>query len=491
MSTYTGHGAYARTGVAGARVPAKSRSAIVYIGTAPVHTVDGGTKNVNKPVLVSSFAEAKKKFGYDEEWLYTLSEPMHYHMEEMGVGPLVLINVFDPMTDADEEETAELTPAGGRILLADAENVILDTVSIEGVDGGAYFKEYNPEAKTLSLREKKKGTLGTEKKTVKYRKTSGAEGVTTETVIGATDGEGMNTGLYTIMNVYQETGYIPAYLVVPGFSKEKTVHNVMAEVTKKINGHWDAYMMTEMPVTEDVTLSTAGEWKKTNGYTCDNETVSWPCIQGRDGRKHSLPVLRAAALQKILIETDGVPYRTASNTECPIIENLYMGEGNEGRVFTDDLIGEKLNAHGIASAAYVGGRWALWGAHSADYDEETASSVNVAETSRMMLYYISNDFQHRRARNVDEPMTMNDLNRIASEEQARLDALVKIGALTYGKVVFNASEDARSDILMGDFAFSFEITTTPLAKKLTADVYWTDKGFETYIGAFKEVGEAD
>ncbi len=99
----------------------------------------------------------------------------------------------------------------------------------------------------------------------------------------------------------------------------------------------------------------------------------------------------------------------------------------------------------------------------------------------MMLFYISNDFQHRRTRNVDKPMTSNDIKTIVAEEQTRLDALVKVGALTYGAVHINADEAAKSDVMNGDFSFAFNVTTTPLAKSLTAIVNWTDDGFVTYF----------
>jgi phage tail sheath protein FI len=207
---------------------------------------------------------------------------------------------------------------------------------------------------------------------------------------------------------------------------------------------------------------------------------------GTDGKKYHLSVLAAANFQELLIAQDGIPYKTASNTECPIIENLYLGESATDRVYDDTLINEKLNKNGIASAAYVSGRWAIWGASSADYNQEDGDNINVAETNRMMLFYISNDFQHRRARDVDKPMTANDLKTIVSEEQARLDALRKIGALLYGAVYLNATAAEKSDIMKGDYSFTFDVTTTPLAKSLTAIVNWTDAGFVTY---FESLGD--
>ena len=93
------HGAYGQIQAVGTKVAIKSQNAIVYVGTAPVHTVAGGAANVNRPILVTNIAEARKHFGYSDEWdKYTLCEAMHAHLENKAVGPLVLINVLDPAT---------------------------------------------------------------------------------------------------------------------------------------------------------------------------------------------------------------------------------------------------------------------------------------------------------------------------------------------------------------------------------------------------------
>ena len=104
----------------------------------------------------------------------------------------------------------------------------------------------------------------------------------------------------------------------------------------------------------------------------------------------------------------------------------------------------------------------------------------------MMLYYISNDFQHRRVRDVDKPLSANDIQAIVAEEQTRLDALVKIGALTYANAFLNTDAIARSDMYNGDYMFTFDVTTTPLAKSLTALVNWVDDGFATYFAVGNE-----
>ena len=488
------HGAYGQIQAVGTRFADNSQGAIVYVGTAPVQTVEGGANNVNKPVVVNNIAEARKMFGYSDDWAsYTLCEAMHVHLENKGVGPLVLINVLDPTVHkASGKTTKSLTPSNGQVIITEAESAYMDSVTVtagsgddatEKVKGTDYSIAYNIAKKQLVIQELTPGALGTAALTITYD-TVTPSAVTTETIIGASDGNGMNTGIFAVKSVYQATGYIPAYLAVPGFSSIPAVHSAMVQNSVKVNGHWDVYMFVDLPLVSGetaVTLDTARTWKEVNGYTHENETVYFPMAQGIDGKLYHLSVLAAANFQELLLDQDGIPWKTASNTACPVIENLWMGESNRGRVLDDSIINNKLNKYGIASAAFVGGRWAIWGCHSADYSQENGDQINVAETNRMMLYYISNDFQHRRTGDVDKPMTANDMHTIIAEEQTRLDALLKIGALIFGEVHANADADARSDMLQGDYSFVFNVTTTPLAKSLTAIVNWTDDGFVTYF----------
>ena len=487
------HGAYGVVQAAGAGVAARSASAIVYVGTAPVQTVEGGASTLNRPIVVNNIAEAKQIFGYSDDWAsFTLCEAMHAHLELNGVGPLILINVLDPATHRDSEATPKsLTPVNGRLTIADAELAILDSVTIVAgstpkTKGTDYDIVYNASKKAIIATELTAGALGTSALTVTYN-TVDPSAVTAAAVIGSTDGLGLNTGLYAVANVYQETGYIPSFLLCPGFSSTPSVHTAMLTVASKINGHWDAWVMADLPILDGstpITLATAPTWKQTNGYNAENESVYFPMASGTDGSKYHISVLAAANFQTLLAEQDGIPYKTASNTACPIIENLYLGANVTGRVYSDDLINRTLNKNGISSAAYVGGQWVIWGCHAADYNPDNAGNINISETNRMMLYYISNDFQHRRTRNVDKPLTANDIKTIVSEEQSRLDALVKIGALTYGEVHTSATEIARSDVVEGNYTFTFNVTTTPLARSLTAIVNWTPDGFETYYESF-------
>ena len=403
----------------------------------------------------------------------------------------MLINVLDPEKHKGESGTVSLTPSNGTITIAAAENIVLSSVKVgDLVLNTDYVIAYNFQKKSITIKEVLPGGLGDGAIEITYN-TVDASTVTENDVIGASDGNGLNTGLYAIKNVYQITGFIPSFLLAPGFSSIPAVHAAMYINSQKINSHWDAWMFVDLPIVDSegaaITLDSAHTWRKANGYTKENETVCFPMIKGTDGKLYHMSVVRAANFAELLMENEGIPFHTASNTATPVVANLWLGEEGKNRVYDDELINKKLCSNGIASAAYIGGRFVMWGAHAADYDPENKDEVNTSETTRMMLYYISNDFQHRRHYDVDKPLSANDVASIVADEQTRLDALVKMGALTYGIASLNADEIARSDMLNGDYVFTFNVTTTPLAKSLTAIVNWVNDGYTTYFAAYSTV----
>lgn len=499
------HGAYGYATVDGL-LPSdrdKSKQAFVYFGTAPVNQVAEGAKNVNKPILCRDISEARKMLGWSEDWAkYTLCEAMHVHFEINGTGPVIFINVLDPAKAAHQASTggtASLTPANGIVTITGAEDAILDTVTVvKGtgqdaqtlVKGTDYDSWYNADKKTITIVELTAGALGTSALAITWTKVD-PTAVTGTDVIGSTDTYGLNKGIYAVMDVYNVTGYIPAYLLAPGFSSLPAVHTALIENSTDISKHWNAWVFADIPLVDSssnaITLANVQTWRTTNGYNKDNEDVFFPMATGTDGKKYHLATLYAANFQKVLIENRGIPYASASNTDCSIIKDLYFGESQTGRVYDDAIINRCLNANGINSAAYVGGRWVLWGMFAGSYNQTDKTSVNVFDVGLMMLYYLTNDFQHRRSRNVDKPMPINDLKSIVAEEQARVDALIGIGALTYGKVRLDATQVALSDVYQGDFKILFDITTTPLAKSLTAAAKWVGVGFEIYFAAMQEM----
>lgn len=484
MSRYL-HGAYGEIAELTARESADTKFAPVYVGTAPVHTVLG-TAPVNTPVLLNSFGACAAALGYSDDWkTYTLCEAMYAHFALYGTGPAVFINVLDPAkASPDSEKTGTLaaTPKDGRIVIPAAQNININSVKVAAKTLGTdYLMGYDWQTQTITITEIKTGGLGESELNITWDNVDPKK-VQAADVIGATDEEGVNTGLYAIRSVYMATGFIPSLLLAPGWSEQKEVHDAMVTASQNVNGHWQTMIYTDIPVLDSetqMTLSGAAAWKTKNGYNTPYEKVHFPQFKTMDGRIYHLSTLESVALQAQIMATGGIPYRTASNTPLRQSDGLYFGKTQLS--VDEDTLSRHLNANGITTAAYVGGQWVLWGAHMADYDHETPNRQAVADTARMMLIYLCNDFQRRHARDVDQPISRARLSAIAFEEQAALDALVSAGALIYGRAELVMDADAQSDMMLGDFKYRIEITTTPLSRSLTAYVSWTESGLASYF----------
>ena len=488
MATLTyKHGAYGESVANSDRASTQSRFAPIYVGTAPAHTLQGGAATLNTPVVVTSFMDAVRKVGYSDDWAkYTLCEAIHAHFRINEIGPLVLINCLDieaHKADAGEQSQS-LTPINGRISITNAESIILSSVVVgTKILGTDYNIAYSHETQTILITQAIAGGLGTEALTITYE-TIDATGITESEIIGTSDGEGINTGLHAVKDVYQVTGLVPSMLLAPGFSDIPAVHDAMIEMSRNVNSHWDLVVWSDIPLVQGdssrMTMEMASLWKEMNGYNNENEKTFFPMVETLDGRVYHISVRACANRQLIDAAVNGVPYQSASNTECADAKRLYFGDDTQRRV-DDAIVNEKLNRHGITSMVFVGGRWVIWGPHSAKYGPENTDQAVIFDTTTQMLYYITNDFQHRRAVEIDKPMSVNRLKQIVSEEQARLDALITFGALTYGEAYVAATGNDIEDMHNGDFYIRYKVTTTPLAKSMTALVTWTDQGFATYF----------
>ena len=452
----------------------------VYVGALPVHTIAGGGKKVNVPILLSDFTQAVKTVGYTDDWAnYDLCEALYVHFVLAKAGPIVVINVFDPAKGA-QNKTVTAAVTNNQVILGNMGGVILDSFAIEGKEKNVdYTLSYDYVTERVTVKGARKNAL---EGTISVSYDEVTAGIEAEDVIGKTDGEGTDSGLYVIRRVYQETGKIPCRLLCPGFSTRPAVHEGMEAVCNSIGGHFDVFLLTDLPVEDEsgaLKPSEAEAWKAANFYNKDNEKTHWPMWSGSDGRMYHLSVLCAANFQALENEAGGIPYQTASNTKIPVGGKPYYGE-DATIVLDEQMVNETLLQYGVTSCAYHGGNWVLWGSHCASYEPGNAGALNLYDSTLMMMYYLANDFQVRRADEIDKVGTVNRIKQIVSEEQATLDALVAIGALLYGKAYFVLNEETKGDMLTGDFALRWEVTQSLAIKSITATVQHTDEGLVTY-----------
>ena len=498
MSEYK-HGAYGALGDSVVRAADTAETVPVYIGTAPVNLVRGWREAApaNVPVKVASLAEARAAVGQSSDWAaYTLCEAVaaHYDSGAEGVGPIYLINVLDPDRHrATKKASATLSLTSGTAAIASC-SIILDSLSLarpaeDGspailVEGEDYLLSYdfaNGRA-VISSVDKAQPLQGEVEAT--WDEVDPAK-VTPRDIAGSDTGPAP-TGACAVKLVYQEHFAVPNLLAAPGWSEAPEVYRALVAAATKINGHWDAFVMADLPLSADRskpvdTIPSAIAWKEENGYASERSAVFWPRAADAQGREFHLSTLAVAEALRVDAANDGVPFASWSNRPVPVVRQRFA-EGSAARGF-DQQEANALNARGITTAVGWAGEWVLWGPHTAAYADGGSFDPRAAfATGIRMLMYLTNGFQRRWAAAIDGPMTRQLRDRIVNSEQEQLDALAAQGALVGSpRILFEAASNPGSSLAGGDFLWEVAATPSTPLKSATVRVSYTDEGLSAYL----------
>jgi uncharacterized protein len=450
----------------------------VYVGTAPIQQL-GLTDNsgiINVPILVNSFADAKNKLGYSDDWAtYTLCEAMYAHFKNaiMPVGPIILINVLDPATHKVAAAPASVILTNGVGYIND--NAILSTIAITGkVKDTDYTVTYSGDG-VVKLTQI---TTLTSPVTVNYNKIDKTK-VTNENVIGATDANGVRTGFDCVDLVYTMYTLIPTILAAPGWSHIPAIKVGMCAAGIDVNGHWDLECLADLECTTTKTIAAAKAWKTTNGYNNENLKIAWPKVKSAT-KTFWLSTMMAVRMQQTDYDNDNVPYESPSNKQLDIVGAVF---GDGASAYFDEVQANDLNSKGITTINYRSGIWVLWGPHNANYEYGTAVDISkVFDAGIRMMMYLTNSFQERYMPDIDDPLNRSKVATILNDAQTWLNSLIADGKMLYGVINFNETSNPTSSIVEGDFVFDIQTTTTPVAKSLTFSVQYTTQGINTLFG---------
>ena len=482
------HGAYGE--ITSSKVTDAKQSTVVaaYIGTAPINLIRGyaGKDLVNMPIKVANMSDAQSKLGYSIDWNnFTLCEAFAEHFDNTvgNVGPIYVVNVLDPTTHkAETKTTKELSFSNDRAEF-DSTDIILDTFAIANkVEGVDYSLEYNFAKGTVVVKLLKAVDASIQ---CSYD-TVDASKVESSDIIGQTTEDGQYTGLHAMKLLYQYHNAVLNLLAAPGWSHIPEIYKAMVNTVQKLNGHWDGFVNADIPMVDAEgkaidTLAKAISWKESNGYTSEFSKVYWPQVKDGYGSVFHLSTVGQATMLRVDLSHDGVPFESPSNKEI-MATAQYFGAESKSRGF-DQETANLLNEDGITTACFWGGRWVLWGPHTAAYtyngnmDARAIFDVNIR-----MLEHITNSFQLDHGTKIDQPMTPQERDTILNEEMEKLDTLSSIGALIgTPSVSFLETENTVSDMMNGNFSWDISVTNTPPNKSNTVRVGYTDEGFAAFF----------
>ena len=357
------------------------------------------------------------------------------------------------------------------------------------VEGTDYALDYNANANQVVLTSTD-GRVPDGKATVAYREMDAAA-VTATDVIGMVTSDGQYSGIESVALLYQEQYVVPNLLAAPGWSHIKDVYDALVSKAQQINGHWEAFVMADLPLVDEEatmvdTIQKAIDWKDEHGYDSERSMVCWPMATDADGRRFHVSTLATALSLQVDQRNGGIPFESPSNKET-FVTKQFFGDNARNRGF-DQQTANGLNEHGITTVIAWAGAWVLWGPHTAAYESGNPSvdARSYFATNMRMLFHIINDFQLQWSDEIDQPMTRALRDRIVNVEQKKLDGYVTIGALLgEPRCQFLEVENPVSSMMEGDFRFDLDTTPTPPMKSASAYVRYTDEGFQSYFG---EVG---
>ncbi|MBQ3447908.1 MAG: phage tail sheath family protein [Synergistaceae bacterium] len=431
------HGVYKSEVPTSIIAPSQGESGLpVIIGTAPVFMGDPAC--VNKPVLVYTYEEAVKTFGYSDDWdNYTLCEFIYSQFALFGESPCVLVNVFDPAKHFTDETVSYAVPdndnsinLGPGVISADSLEVLYDD------DGNAIV--HSP----------------TSQLTIQHLRKAAPNKVTQAEIIGGVSAStGAYTGLELVNQVFPKFGLIPGLIGCPKWSEKPGVAAIMRAKSDNINGTFTCSAVVDIPSDECATYSSVSEWKNLHNYTAERMIACWPKV-ALDGKIFHLSTQLIGLMNKTDREHSDVPYKSPGN-ELLQMDSCVNAAGEE--IFLGLDSANYLNSQGVITALNWVGGWRAWGNRTAAYPANT-DPKDCFIPVRRMFDFIGNTFITTFWQKTDEPMSPRLVRTIVSTFNMYMNSLVAREMLLGGRIEFREDENAITDLMNGILKFHVFIT---------------------------------
>lgn len=444
------HGIFVTEKPTSIAVPVVAESGLPFvIGAAPVQAAEEPAP-VGVPVLISSYAEFVKRFGYSDDWAkYNLCEFAYSQFIIYGVGPVIFCNLLDPATANSSVTAADKDVVDHKIELPfeaiDNDNLV---VKAAGGAGSAYEKDTD----YVVFYEDGKCIIELIEDGAAYAATSlnvAYKGVTASSV----NATAVATGLEKIELCATTVGVIPDLIVAPGYSSNATVAAVMATKAASLNGLFKCKALIDIDTTSATTNTAAIEKKATDNLVDKDQIDCWPLLTLGEKVFHFSTGL-AGLMATVDAENDGVPYEVPSNKALKC----------DGMVTADGTIVNLTHAQacaldnaGIVTALNFLGGWVAWGLHTACYPDNNDVKDCSISISRVFAW-VNNSIMKTFWKKLDRPMNRRLVDSIVDEIGIWFNGLVGAGYLIGGRIEFKDEENPAENLMNGIAKFHLYIT---------------------------------
>lgn len=428
----------------------------VVFGTAPIHLTDNPAAYVNKPTILYSYEEGKKKFGYSSDWdKFTLSEVLYAQFNLYAVAPICFVNVLDPakhktaVTNAEQALSADKTVTIKEPVLLGTLAVRTSTEADPKVLNEDYTAAYNDDGELVITMINVAADVTSI--FVSYDKLDPS----------LVDDDDKLEAFNLIDSIYPRLSIVPGVLAAPGWTQNPTIAASLKAHALNIMGLFRCICLTDIDTTQATSYDAVNTWKNNNNYTGTNQYACWPCVRNGDHVFHMSTHL--IGMIGVMDAANGdVPYQSPSNRTMQITGTC-LKDGTEVTLSLDQA--NLLNSQGIYTALNFTGGWKGWGNRTAAYPSNTDVKDCFGCVRRMF------DWQYQTFiltywQKVDQPLTRRLVKTIVDSEQIRLNGLTARGYLLGASVQFLEEENPLTDLLNGIFRVHTYITPPVPAEQI-------------------------
>lgn len=435
----------------------------VVIGTAPVNMAKNGAK-VNEPVLVYTYDEAVKQFGYSDDWeKFTLCEFMYSHFALFQRAPVVLINVLDPK-EHTEEGVQELTLIKDKVEV-DILGILPESVVVTSQDDAKTYKlnddyliSFN-QSGTMNITAVGENIPSSSKIKITYSSLAPSQITETDIIGGVDVNTGKKLGLELVNEVFPRFRLVPGLILAPKFSKNPEVAAVMDAKATNINGIFKAESIIDAP--SEKSYAEIPEWKNLNNIVSENQITCWPKLKLGDKEYHMSTQLAGVIARTDALNRD-VPYVSPSNKNYQCDGAILDGKEE---VFLGIDQANYLNGQGIVTALNFIGGWKVWGNRTSAYPS-TSDPKDTFIPVRRMFNWISNTLILTFWSKIDNPQNRRLVETVVDSANLWFNGLTADEFILGGRVAFLQEENPVTDVMDGILKFHIYVTPPSPAREI-------------------------
>ena len=452
------------------------------VGIAPIHRLADPSSAVNKVIKCETFAEAKEKLGYSDDFeTFDLCQAMYFNLSVRMVAPIVFVNVLDPSNPSHTKTVAAttVTITDGQGILDEKYMLIDDNLVVKDNDttlvrGTDYTVSHTDDEKLLiTILTGTHASVSVEGKALK------PSGVTKNDIIGGEDAlTGAKTGLSQIDKVYPTFGFVAATIICPNWSKDADVAAAMAGITQGINGVFRAFTVIDIDSSTYTKPADAEAMKAAVGVKSPNAYLVWPMVKV-GSHKIAGSVAAAATFQFVDVNQGGnLPYYPPSNKSA-YVDSVVLADGTEMIMTSEE--GNVLNDKGIATFIKSGDDIRLWGDETAAFPN-TNDPKDVFVNIRRFYTWYENRLIIDYFDMVDGPINPKFVETIVDSENVVLNGYVSVGACLRAEIAASPL-NTKETLAAGQIFFDVILTVPTPAKEIRFTVTFDPEALMNALAA--------